>query len=87
MRQDAPRSEQTKAPTSSLANSMHRQFVPSRMPLATSLSQHLAKQGVKQLAQINNHVEDIMGSIWLENPWQSNHIKNSIQWCQGGFSC
>ena len=38
---------------------------------ATSLSQHLAKQG-------DNHVEDIMGFILLENPWQPNHINNNI---------
>ena len=31
----------------------------------TSLSQHLAEQGAKHLAQIDNHVECIMGSISL----------------------
>ena len=39
---------------------------------------HLVKGEGLHLAQIDNHVEDIMESISLGNPWQPNHIKNNI---------
>ena len=44
---------------------------------ATLLSQHLA--------QIDNHVEGIIESMTLGNPWQHNTIKTHIRWSQGGL--
>jgi hypothetical protein len=40
----------------------------------TSLSQHLVEQGL----QIDNHVEDIMGSISLGNPTRDNPTTSKI---------
>jgi hypothetical protein len=47
---------------------------------ASSLSQHLAKQGFDTW-----HRSTSMWKTSLENPWQPNHIQNNIWWYQEVF--
>ena len=66
-----------------LTVSYQQQLVHQSPSWLVSIATLLAR--IQHLAQINNHVEDIMGSISLGNPWQPNHIKNNILRYQGGF--